>query len=307
MKLVRKPEELAGQFGCCVATVGNFDGVHLGHREILSRVRHKSKYFNCPSILITFDPHPSAVLYPGRDVSVLTTLEDKVKYVRECGIDFVLALEFTLDFAQKDPLEFVDDVLVPLKVRELYVGHDFLFGSGRKGDSNWLAAQGAKRGFAVYEIDPVKVEGERVGSSLIRALISKGDVEKAARFLGRPHSVRGKVVEGAGRGREIGFPTCNLGTPEETVPGPGIYATRTRWRGGLYDSATHIGVIPTFDVDVPGIESHLLEFSGEMLGDEVEILFYKKLRDTVKFDSAQALSEQIRKDCLDARLVLKNA
>lgn len=307
MKTGRNIEDLREEFGCSIATIGNFDGVHLGHREILSLVKSKSEKLGCPSLLITFDPHPSTVLYPARDLALLTTLENKLKLVEGCGIDAVLALEFTLAFAKKPPISFVEDVLLPLGVRELYVGYDFAFGSGRRGNADELAREGKLHGFGVYEIAEVTVEGERVSSSLIRSLISTGDVEKAARLLGRPHSISGTVVRGAGRGKGLGFPTCNISEPAQTVPGSGIYATRTIHRGKIYDSATHVGIIPTFDVNVPGIETHLFNFDSEVQGEGMEILFHKKLRDTAKFGSVEELKEHIRKDCVDIKRILRDA
>ncbi|GMT42510.1 MAG: riboflavin biosynthesis protein [bacterium] len=306
MKVGSSVEDLKGEFGCSIATIGNFDGVHSGHREILSRVKHKSDQLGCPSLLVTFDPHPSTVLYPSRSFALLTTLEKKLELIESCGIDAVLATRFTLAFSRKEPMSFVEDLLLPLRVRELYVGHDFAFGAGRRGNVNELAREGKAHGFGVYEIDEVIGEGVRISSSLIRSLIAEGDVEKAARFMNRPHSVSGVVVKGDGRGKGMGFPTCNIGEPRETVPGPGIYATMTRYRDMLHGSATHVGVIPTFDVDVPGIETHIFDFNKEARGEEMEILFYKKLRDTVKFDSIEELKKQIHEDCMEAKRVLRN-
>ena len=306
MKVGRSVDDLREKFGCCVATIGNFDGVHVGHREILSRVKHKSEQLGCPALLITFDPHPSSVLYPGRGPALLSTMKKKLALLEECGMDGALVIEFTLQFAQHTPHDFVEDVLLPLKVRELYVGHDFHFGSGRSGNVNNIAREGKLHDFGVYEISEVIMEGERVRSSLIRRLISEGDVEKAARLLARPYSMSGIVKKGAGRGKGLGFPTGNLGDLVEAVPSPGIYATRTLWKGKQYDSATHVGVIPTFDVDVPGIETHIFDFDEDLLNEEIEVFFYKKLRDTEKYDSADKLKEQIRIDCENAKKVLSN-
>ena len=306
MKVGRSVAEFRDEFGCCVATIGNFDGVHVGHREILSRLKHKSEQLDCPALLITFDPHPSSVLYPGRGPALLTTMKKKLALLEECGLDGTLVIEFTLQFAQHGPRDFVEDVLLPLKVRELYVGHDFHFGSGRSGNVNNIAHEGKLHDFGVYEISEVIMEGERVRSSLIRRLITEGDVEKAARLLARPYSMSGIVKKGAGRGKTLGFPTGNLGDLVEAVPSAGIYATRTKWKGRLYDSATHVGVIPTFDVDVPGIETHIFDFDENLLGEEIEVFFYKKLRDTEKYDSVDKLKEQIRIDCENAKKVLSN-
>ena len=162
MEVGRTVADLRDKFGCCVATIGNFDGVHLGHREIISRVKARAKELNCPSLLITFDPHPSSVLYPGRGPTLLSTLEKKISLIKECGMDAVLVIEFTLQFAQMDPLGFVDEVLLPLKVKELYVGHDFHFGSGRRGTVKSIAHEGELHGFSVYEIEEVIVDRQKV-------------------------------------------------------------------------------------------------------------------------------------------------
>lgn len=305
MKVGESVEDFIENFCCCVATIGNFDGLHLGHRQILSRVKKRAAKKNCPTLAITFEPHPSSVLYPTRGLSRLTSPRKKLELIDECGIDGVLALPFTLSFAGKGPRAFAEEILHPLKVQELYVGHDFFFGAGRSGNVEALAKEGKLMGFDVYRIKEVTVNNEPVRSTRIRELISKGQVEKAAALLARYHSVSGKVVEGAARGRSLGFPTANLGEPLETVPGAGIYATRTRWKDKLYDSATHVGVIPTFDVDVPGIETYIFGFDGEITGDEIEIFFIKKIRDSKRFDSPEKLKEQIGRDCEETQRILK--
>lgn len=306
MKVGRSVDEFRDEFSCCVVTIGNFDGVHVGHREIVDSLKHKAEQLGCPALLITFDPHPSSVLYPGRGPALLSNLKKKLALLEECGLDGVLVIDFTLQFAQHSPHDFVEDVLLPLKVRELYVGHDFHFGSGRAGNVSNVAREGKLHDFTVHEITEVTLEGEKVRSSLIRNLISEGDVEKAARLLAREYSISGIVKKGAGRGKTLGFPTGNLGDLVEAVPSPGVYATRTKWNGRAYDSATHVGVIPTFDVDVPGIETHIFDFDDDLLGEEIEVFFYKKLRDTEKYDSVDKLKEQIKIDCGNAKKVLSN-
>lgn len=306
MRVGNSVNELSEVFGCSVATVGNFDGLHLGHRRILSRVKDKAVNLDCSCMLITFEPPPFNVIHPERNISRLTTLEKKLALIEECGMDAVLILEFTASFAKKGHKEFVKEVLLPLRVRELFVGHDFAFGAGRKGNVNALAAEGKIHGFGVYEIEEVKAGEENVRSTAIRNAILKGEVETAMRLLARPHSIRGKVVSGAGRGAQLGFRTANIETPPETVPGSGVYATKTKWRNTLYDSASHIGGLPTFDIKTSSIETHLLEFDKDIKGDDIEILFFKKLRDIVKFDSPEALSRQIKLDIEAAKDVLKN-
>lgn len=305
IRMAKSVSGLAGAFPCYAATIGNFDGVHLGHREILLRLLRAKGDTACGSLLITFDPHPASVLYPARNFSLLTRLEKKVALLDGLGLDAVLALPFTLEFAQRDPRDFVLDTLMPLNVRELHIGHDFVFGRGRAGNARFLSGEGRRLGFSVHEIGQVDGMGDRIGSSRIRGMVERGEVDAAARLLGRPHSVTAKVVAGAGRGRTIGFPTCNLEEPEETVPGPGVYATRTTVGDRTYGSATHVGHIPTFDYYGHAVETHIFGFDRNILGETVEVHFVRKLRDTVKFASVDALVRRIEADCADAKRVLE--
>jgi riboflavin kinase/FMN adenylyltransferase len=305
MKVVYGVEHLKGAFPCFVATVGNFDGVHFGHRRILDSVKEAAGRIGCASLLITFNPHPASVLYPARNLSLLTRPEKKLELLQALGLDAVLVIDFSLRFAQQAPRDFVTDILLPLQIRELYIGHDFAFGSGRSGNAEFLMKEGEKFGFGVFEIGQVTMEGDRVGSSRIRAMIEQGDVEQAARLLGRHHSVAGTVATGAGRGVRMGFPTCNLDDVEETIPAPGVYVTRTLVSGVRYGSVTHIGAVPTFNVESLSIESHIFDFNRDIHGETVEVFFIKKLRDTVKYDSADSLVRQIRLDCQAARETLE--
>lgn len=305
IKVARSVGDLTGTFPCYAATIGNFDGVHKGHREILARVIKKKHGTPCGSLLITFDPHPSAVLYPAKNQTMLSRLEKKVALLDEIGLDAVLVMEFTLQLAKMDPRDFVADTLLPLKVRELYVGHDFHFGSGRAGNAEFLAKEGQRHGFNVHQIEQVNDLGDRVGSTRIRQLLEEGKVEESAELLGRFHCITGTVVAGAGRGRRIGFPTCNLDDTEETVPAPGIYATITEWQGKKYGSVTHIGSIPTFGIATLSIETHLFGFREDIHGEVLEVAFVKRLRGVEKFGSVEDLVSQIAKDCLAAKEALK--
>lgn len=305
IKVAKTVADLKGAFPCYTATIGNFDGVHKGHREILAHVMTKRRGTPCGSLLITFDPHPSAVLYPAKNQTALTRLEKKIALLDELGLDAVLTMEFTLQLAKMDPRDFIADTLLPLNVRDLYVGHDFHFGSGRAGNAEFLAKEGRRHGFGVHEIGQVSGLGDRIGSTRIRQLLEQGNVEEAAELLGRFHGITGTVVSGAGRGRRIGFPTCNLDDTEETVPAPGVYATITEWQGKKYGGATHIGGIPTFGIDALSIETHLFGFKQDVHGEILEVAFVKRLRGIEKFGSAEDLMSQIAKDCLAAKEVLK--
>lgn len=285
-----------------VATIGNFDGVHLGHREIISRVLAAKKMIpGSSSLLITFSPHPAGVLYPARNLSLLTDMDKKLEMLGELGLDVVLIIDFTLAFARQNPRDFVSDVLLPLNVRELFIGHDFAFGKGRAGNVEFLSREGRRFGFGVHEVAQISMDGERIGSSRIRSLIQGGDVEKAEKMLGRSHSLRGLVVRGHGRGKSLGFPTCNIREPEETIPSPGVYATRTIVGGKTYDSATHVGRVPTFEQEESSIETHVFGFDGDAKGERMEVMFLKRLRDTVHYSSAEELVKQIALDCAAAK------
>jgi len=307
MKRGNKVQDFSSEFSCSVATVGNFDGVHRGHQKIFKKIKEQSIQYNCKSLVITFDPHPSTVLYPARSFSMLTREEKKLRLIEEYGMDGVLTIPFTLPFAEKGPLSFVEEVLHPLRLRELYVGHDFSFGSGRSGNVKTLIKEGEILGFKVFEIPEVTTDGNNIRSSNIRKLIAEGDVVTAEKLLGRRYSVSGKVIKGGGRGIKLGFPTANLGDVSETPPGPGVYAAKTILDGKEYGSATHVGIIPTFDVDVPGIETHIFDFDQNIVGRDVEVQFMEKIRDTVKFESVDQLIEQIDTDCKDIRSYLSKA
>ncbi len=305
IKVAKTVAELAGAFPCYTATIGNFDGVHKGHREILARIIKKDAETPCGSLLITFDPHPSALLYPAKNQTALTRLEKKIALLDEMGLDAVLVIEFTLRLAKMDPRDFVADILLPLNVRDLYVGHDFHFGSGRAGNAEFLAKEGRRHGFGVHEIGQVDGLGGRIGSTRIRQLLEDGKVDEAAELLGRFHAITGTVVSGAGRGRRIGFPTCNLDDTEETVPAPGVYATITEWHGIKYGGVTHIGPIPTFGIDALSIETHLFAFKEDVHGETLEVAFVKRLRGVEKFGSVEDLVSRIAKDCFAAKETLK--
>jgi len=287
-----------------VATIGNYDGLHLGHREILSIVKEKAQTVGSESLVITFEPHPSAILYPSRGLLRIASSKKKIELLKEFGIDQVKVIPFTLEFSEKGPKTFVEEILLPLNIKELYIGHDFSFGSGRTGNVKTLKKEGELLGFKVIEVKEVTTNGQAVRSSAIRKLIIDGKVDCVADLLNRFHSLAGKVVKGAGRGRKLNFPTANLSEMEEIIPSAGVYATLTKWNGKVFYSATHVGVIPTFDVDIPGIETHLFDFDKDITGEMIEVLFVKKIRETVKFVSPKELEEQIRLDCINAREVL---
>ena len=291
-----------------VVTVGTFDGVHRGHWEVLLEIRRRALATGRRSVLLTFDPHPLRILRPGQAPPLLTTPVEKKEILAESGLDYAVFLAFTPELSRYEPRRFVTEVLVGrLGVQELVIGHDHGFGRGRSGDAETLRQIGQELGFGVDVVPPVMVNGQPISSSAIRAALQAGDAPAAARALGRPYSVRGLVVRGDGRGRQLGFPTANLAvaSSEKLIPAAGIYVIRGITRAGSFGGALHLGPRPTFVGSPPTIELHLLDFDGDLYGEEIRVDFVRRLRDVRPFDSVAALVAQMREDVEDARRVLE--
>jgi len=291
-----------------VVTVGTFDGVHCGHWEVLLEIRRRALATGRRSVLLTFDPHPLRIVRPGQAPPLLTTPVEKKEILAESGLDYAVFLAFTPELSRYEPRRFVTEVLVGrLGVQELVIGHDHGFGRGRSGDAEMLRQIGQELGFGVDVVPPVMVNGQPISSSAIRAALQAGDAPAAACALGRPYSVRGLVVRGDGRGRQLGFPTANLAvaSSEKLIPSAGIYAIRGITRAGSFGGALHLGPRPTFVGSPPTIELHLLSFDGDLYGEEIRVDFVRRLRDVRPFDSVAALVAQIREDVEDARRVLE--
>ncbi len=294
-----------------VVTIGTFDGVHRGHWEVLQEIRRRANAMGRRSVLVTFHPHPLAIVRPEVAPPLLTTPEEKKEILAESGLEYAAFLAFTPVLAAYTPERFVREILVDrLGVQELVVGYDHHFGKGRMGDAETLKALGAQMGFTVDVVAPVNAREEPVSSTRIRAAISRGDVEAARAGLGRPYSVRGVVVRGDGRGRSLGFPTANLeintGGTQKLIPPPGIYAVLASLRSGVYPGALHVGPRPTFVGSAPTVELHLMGFDEDIYGEQVRVDFVKHLRDVQPFSSVNALVEQMRRDVAEAEEVLAN-
>mgnify|MGYP001044036681 CR=1 FL=1 len=289
-----------------VLTVGAFDGIHLGHQALIRESIARAGVGSRAAGLVTFDPHPAAVLYPERAPQVLTTSQLKLDLLRDVGLDLVAMIPFTARLAATPAREFVQALCQKLHMRELLVGPDFALGSDRGGDLAALQALQSAFGFTVRSIPYVTQGGERVSSSHIRALLAKGEAAEAARLLGRWYSLRGRVVHGAQRGRGLGFPTANLQVaPECLVPAYGIYATLVTVGGTRYGAATNVGVRPSFDNGAPTIEAYLLDFDGDLYGRELELGFVRRLRPEKKFENLQGLIDQMNDDVTQTRRVLQ--
>ncbi len=289
-----------------VVTIGNFDGVHLGHRAILARVAQRARELGAQAVAVTFDPHPLRVLRPTMDLPMLTTREQKLNLLTSTGINAVVVLPFTREFSALPAREFVNQYFCErLQVREVVVGHDYCFGRGREGNIDLLKEMGKTHGFTVQVVWAVEVEGAVVSSSLIRALLRLGKVTEAGRLLGRPYGVEGRVVQGKGRGGKLlGVPTANILSVNELLPACGIYAVRVRRGETLLPGVANIGTCPTFDNAELSLEVHMLEFSGDLFGENLEVQFVSRLREERRFRSLEALSAQIHADIAAARQAL---
>ena len=291
-------------------TIGNFDGLHLGHRSIIDTVTQRARALNGQAVVYTFDPHPRKVLDSGSAPALLTTLEQKLELLEEAGVDVVIVEPFTREFARTPSEAFIREVVHErIHPAEVYVGYDFHFGQDRKGSMRQLTEMGPHLGFAVTIIPEVTIGQQGVNSTRIRGLLAQACVEEAAALLGRPYSIRGHVVEGDRRGHTIGFPTANLDPENEVLPAHGVYAGRLRLldegrppRGAQFACVTNVGVRPTFEKQGRQLaEAHLLDFEGEIYGRRVELCFVHQLRPERRFPSVDALREQISADVAEAR------
>ena len=288
-----------------VGTIGNFDGVHLGHRRILETVVARAREINQPSFAITFEPHPMAVLRPDHAPRRIQTLRQKEEVIADIGIDALLVIPFTRDFSLTEPEEFVRSLLRDrLGASELYLGAHFAFGRGKRGDLALLSRLGAECGFAVSSVDEVFWGGEPVSSTRIRRALERGAVTDAAAMLGRSYQLDGLVARGDRLGHQIGVPTINLEPENELAPAEGVYVTEIEIRsfGRRFGSVTNIGRRPTLYEDyTTTIETYVLDFSSDVYGEKVRLFFLERLREERKFPSIMDLKEQIQRDIGETR------
>ncbi len=296
-----------------VATVGTFDGIHRGHRAVLNEVVRRGRAAKRPSLLVTFDPHPLEVVNPSAAPRLLTLPEERRALAAEVGIERVEVISFTPALARLGPEDFVRDVLrARFEVNDLVLGYDHGFGRGRSGDVELVRRLAREDGFAVEVVAAVTEDGQPISSSLIRTAVAHGDLDSAARGLGRPYSLRGVVERGAGRGRTIGVPTINLTSPDprKLLPPDGVYAVWVELPGkgeggrARYGGMMNQGSRPTFGVQARGLEIHLFDFTGDLYGETVVVQWVRRLRDTQTFPSRQALVDQIERDAVAARSAL---
>lgn len=286
-------------------TIGIFDGVHAGHRFLLEKLRQRAHQNNLLTAVVTFTPHPQSVLHPQEPLPYLSDLEDRVKCLQQIGMDLIVVLNFTPELAQLGAEEFISLLKRQLKMRGILVGPDFVLGRGREGNVNLLRSLGEKMGFTVEVIPPFTINGEVVSSTLIRRALSQGDVRKVERLMGRYFYLEGKVVTSDKRGRTLGFPTANVDVrPQQALPGNGIYATITHVDGRRFPSATNIGVRPTFGEGKKLVETHVIDYTGDLYDKRIRVEFVQKLRDEQHFASVEALKAQIGRDVEEAKIIL---
>lgn len=306
MDILTHCSELPDGLASSVVTLGNFDGVHLGHRELFRALVKTARQLNCPSIVYTFNPHPLKFLAPKKAPLLLNTPAEKQRLIAASHVDYLIETPFTTDFAKMSPEIFVTDVLLEkLKIKALIVGYDYAFGKGRRGDTDFLKTCGEEYGFHVEVLQPVGDDGLPYSSTRIRQMVAAGDVSGVVRLLGRQYNLEGVVVPGDQRGRELGFPTANLETEKEQLPAPGVYAVKVRHNLQEYGGVVNIGRRPTFDVEGSTIEVYLLDFTGELYGQKLRIYFVERLRDEQKFASVEALVATIEMDVVRARQILQ--
>src|SRR5713101_5300375 len=304
MQVFRKLEDTPADFGPTVLSVGNFDGVHRAHVHVINEMVRRAQQQHAKSMAVTFEPHPMRILRPDAVLKLLTPLPEKLRLLEATGLDAVLLLPFTRDLSLMQPRQFAQEILKDrLKTREVHEGYNFRFGHKAEGNVAMLKTFSREMGFAVVVYPEMKLRGEAVSSSQIRKLISSGSVSRARHLLGRPFSILSTPGRGRGFGSKYTVPTINLSRYEELVPKDGVYITRTRVGEECFDSVTNIGNRPTFGEDSFAIETHLLDFHPlDLTADtEVELFFLSRLRDEVKFNSVDALREQIARDIRKAR------
>jgi riboflavin kinase/FMN adenylyltransferase len=297
MEIILGIEQLKKTFSNPVITLGNFDGVHLGHQRIFEKVKDEAKKINGEAIVITFEPHPLKILSPKHYPPLLTPFKKKILLIEKAGIDKVLCIEFSLAFAEISPSEFVRDILVKkINVKKIVVGYNYHFGKGKSGNVETLKNICQLFNIEVEVMDALTIDHTIVSSSKIRELIQEGEVEKASRLLGRDYPIIGRVVAGARRGYVLGFPTANLEISEEIYPKTGVYAVEVIWKDQPFKGLANVGYNPTFNTKTFSLEVYILNFDHEIYGDEIQVNFKKRIRDEIRFDSPSHLIDQIRKD-----------
>jgi riboflavin kinase/FMN adenylyltransferase len=285
-----------------ILTIGVFDGVHRGHQHLIGMIVQRANQLECQSVVLTFDPHPDLVLRPDQQRLYITTLEQRIEQIAECGVDLLIILPFTHETMAQSAEAFMQRVCHAIDLRELWAGADLAVGHRREGTMTRLGQIGQTLGYTVHAIETFTRHGEQVRSTRVRAALEAGDLLVVQDLLGRPFSLRGVVVEGDKRGRTIGFPTANLAISEQHIlPANGVYVCTTTIAGQPYGAVTNIGVRPTFSGLARRVETYVLDFSGDLYGETLTVAFHQRLRAEQKFDGIAALVAQITNDVGSAR------
>ena len=307
MEVVTGLEELRARHPKPVITIGNFDGVHRGHQALFAKAVERAREIGGTALAMTFEPHPMRVLRPATNIPLITPLEQKLKLIAGCDIDVTLCVRFDENFAKLSADDFVDKLLAArLKAAEIVVGYDFAFGRKGLGDVELLRTKGEKWGFQVHEVPKVMVDGRPVSSTRVRQMVGDGDLKAARHLLGRHYQVAGQVVTGHGRGGKLlGFPTANLRVCDELLPGAGVYAVMVELADGAkVMGVNNIGSNPTFEDGGLNVETHLLDYKGDLYGRDIVLHFVERLREEKRFDGWEELAAQIGRDVDKARQVL---
>jgi riboflavin kinase / FMN adenylyltransferase len=305
MRIIRTLESFPPDAGPSVVALGVFDGVHLGHRAILDTAVARARDTGATALACTFDRHPAEILQPDRAPLPITTVEERLALIAECGIAAAVVVPFTPALAAMEPEAFVRDVLVGrLRAREIVLGPNHRFGRGARGDLKLLREVGGGLGLRADVVEPMDVDGAPVSSSAIRSALQRGAVDAAARMLGRPYFVAGRIVTGAGRGRTLGFPTANIEAERPVLIPAGVYACRLTVGDVVHSAVLNAGVRPTFGENAFALEAHVLDFSGDLYNRAVRLDFIRYLREERKFSGIDALKAQIAADVDAARQAL---
>lgn len=286
-------------------SIGIFDGVHLGHQRLLSYLKQEAESKGCLSGVVTFKTHPESVLSPGTTIPWLVQLEDRIALIREIGIDIIAVLSFTPELSRLSAREFVQILKNSLRMCGLIVGPDFALGRNREGNIESLRALGRELGYSVEVFPPITLDGTVISSSTIRQLLLQGDIRRVEKLVGRRFTIKGQIVTGDRRGRRLGFPTANLQIePDQALPADGVYATIAYIDGQPLLAVTNIGVRPTFGGDKRLVETHVLDYDGNLLGQQLKIEFLERIREERRFATAEDLKAQINRDIEKARKIL---
>ncbi|WP_028877861.1 bifunctional riboflavin kinase/FAD synthetase [Terasakiella pusilla] len=311
MRIFRHFEDLPPDVKGGAVAIGNFDGVHLGHREVIGEAGLIAKAHNLPWVVLTFEPHPRMVFKPDQQPFRITPFRIKARHIEEMGVDDLVVLQFDMDFASREAEDFIQDVLIDgLDARHVVCGYDFYFGAKRRGNPDMLLHKGRELGFGFTCVNPVKDDGDHAYSSTrVRDYLYAGQPDQARAVLGRPFEIEGRVVKGDQRGRDLGFPTCNIELHDYLEPAYGVYAIRAGVDDGTntvwHDGVANFGKRPTFDKRDVLLETHLFDYDGDLYGKHLRVALIEFIRTEKKFNGLDEIKEQIAKDCIRAQDILK--